>query len=372
MNWRVFMLAGLVIFLSAAALLWWMSQPPPVLNVATWAGPYGRAQANAMFRPYMETHRATVRIADHDGGLGALKRQVESGHYAWNVVDLELPDAVAACDSGLLEKFDPAILAESPQGKPAKEDFVPGAIGPCWIGSIVYSQIIAYRADRFGEPKPATLADFFDTVRFPGPRGLSRRAAKFNLELALLADGVAPDAVYRTLQTPQGVARAFAKLDKIRGAIVWWDSPAEPRNLLQSGQVRMTTMLNGTVFDAAMAGDQIAPIWDRQLYEFDVFAIPKGSPRQAMAKDFIRFATGAPQLARMAAWVPYGPARRSALPLVGENPDLKIAMRPYLPTAPENFKTAFRIDDEWWHANAARIAPLWQAWCDKEDTAHKP
>ena len=38
---------------------------------------------------------------------------------------------------------------------------------------------------------PQTIADFFDPEQFPGPRGLSA-FPQANLEMALVADGVAP------------------------------------------------------------------------------------------------------------------------------------------------------------------------------------
>jgi len=34
-------------------------------------------------------------------------------------------------------------------GSRASRDFVPGAIGPCWVGSAVYSQVIAMTASVF-------------------------------------------------------------------------------------------------------------------------------------------------------------------------------------------------------------------------------
>ena len=76
--------------------------------------------------------------------------------------------------------------------------------------------------------------------------------------------------------------------------------------------------------------------------------------------DFIRYATGPAPLAGVAGWVPYGPARRSAMALVGKNPDLGIAMTPWLPTA--HFDSAFAVDDAWWQAHGPALAPRWQAW----------
>jgi putative spermidine/putrescine transport system substrate-binding protein len=337
----------------------------PVITAVTWSGPYGRAQASALFVPYSQKSGVNVHIAEYDGDLGELRRRIASKEYGWDVIDLELPTAVAACREGLLEHLDSASLPAAANGESAKTDFVAGAIGPCWVGSVVYSQIIAYAPHRFGEAHPIALSDFFDTVRFPGPRALKGSSAKFNLELALLADGVAPKDVYRVLSTPEGVARALAKLDTIRSAIVWWSNSGEPAAMLQDGRAAFATVLNGDVYDAAMKHRALGTIWDRQLYELDVFGIPRGDPKREMAMDFVRFATSPPSLAAVANWVPYGPARRSAVNLIGKNPELKIAMRPYATTAPENFTTAFAIDDAWWLKHGAEIAPRWQAWRTK-------
>lgn len=56
---------------------------------------------------------------------------------------------------------------------------------------------------------------------YPGKRGL-RKGAKYTLEIALLADGVKTEDVYKVLNTPEGVTRAFAKLDQIKPNIQWW------------------------------------------------------------------------------------------------------------------------------------------------------
>ena len=343
----------------------WMTRHGPKLTVASWPGQYGHAQASALLRPFAERSGVDVRLAEYDGGTAELARQVATKDYAWDVVDLELPDAVAACHQGLLEPIDAAALPDSPSGAPAARDFVAGAIGPCWVGSVVYSQLIAYDPRRFAGVAPSTLADFFDLKRFPGPRALRRSSPKFNLEMALLADGVQPGDVYATLSTPQGVARALAKLDTIRSALVWWTAGDPPARMVADGRAAFSTILNGDVFEAATHGNRLGVIWDRQLYEFEVFGIPKGYPKRAMAMDFIRFATQAENLAAVAGWVPYGPARASAQPYVGDNPDLKIAMTPFLPTTPEHFATAFAVDDEWWRLHGADVEPLWQAWLAK-------
>ena len=363
-------LAALLLVVVASLGYLWMTKRGPVLTVVTWAGTYGQAQITGQALPFARVSRADVVIKNYDGGTKELANEVATKQYNWDVFDLEQPDAVAACSQGLLEPIDAASLPAGPNGTPAAEDFVPGAIGPCWVASVVYSQVIAYAPNRillgYGEPaSPKTLADFFDVKRFPGPRAMNRAKAKLNLEMALLADGVAPKDVYVVLSTPAGVARALAKLDTIRNDIVWWNSLGEPGKMLADGRATFAAMPNWAVFDADMlsSGIKLGVIWDRQLYEFEVLGVPKGDPRRALAADYIRFATQPQQLARVSSWAAYGPARMSALPLVRENPEFKVAMTPYLPTA--HFDTAFAVDDGWWRLHGADVEPLWQAWLAK-------
>ncbi|MBV9989742.1 MAG: extracellular solute-binding protein [Alphaproteobacteria bacterium] len=346
-------MAGLIVAAGFAYAV--LSHHAPVLTTVTWSGAYGRAQASALFEPYAGRSGVNVHIAQYDGGLDELR----AGRPGWDVIDMELPDAIAACREGLLAPVDVASLPLGPQGQPAKSDFVPGALGRCWVGSVVYSQAIAYAPGKFAAA-PQTLADFFDPARFPGPRALHAASAKYNLEIALLADGTPPGDVYKVLATPQGLTRAFAKLDTIRAQTIWWTRSSEPAEMLADGRAVFATILNGDIHDAAVHGNKLGTIWDRQLYELDVFAIPAASPKRAMAMDFIRFATSAPSLAQVAEWVPYGPARRSAVALVGRNPELGTAMQPFLPTA--HFGTAFAVDDVWWQTHGAEIAPRWREW----------
>lgn len=343
-------------------VFFWLSRTLPVLTVATWPGAYGRAQANAMFRTYGDARDYDVRIAQYDGGVSELQQMVGNARYDWDVVDLELPDAIAACRMGLLEHIDAAALPAGSDGAPAAKDFVKNAVGPCWVGSVVYSQVIAYAPGRFGAARPQTAADFFDLARFPGPRALRRGSAKFNLELALLADGMKPEDVYAALLTPVGIDRALTKLSTLKGSLVWWNNSADAVAMLNDGRAAFATVLNGDIYDAAQHHRAVNVIWDRQLYELDVFGVPRGNPRVKAAMDFVRFATGSRSLAGVASWVPYGPARASALSLVGRNPELGIDMLPYLPTASGHFATAFAVDDEWWQLHGPDIEPRWQVW----------
>ncbi len=334
------------------------TRPAPILTVMTWPGAYSRAQASAQMHPFAAEKNVDVRLSLWDGELAQVAAMVKQHQFKADVIDFELPMAVKACAQGLLEKIDPALLPPGADNKSAARDFVAGAIGPCWVGAMVYSQLMVFSPTLKQGLKhaPATLADFFDRKKFPGPRALNRSAAKFNLEMALLADGVAPGEIYHALETPEGLDRAFAKLAALRP--VWVKNGGDAITLLEKGRAVMATALNGDV----QAQKDFTPgvIWDHQLYEMDVFAIPKGDPEKTRALDFIAYATASAPLAAAADWVAFGPARRSAITLVKNNPETGVPMRPLLPTAPENFRNAFAVDDGWWLAHGAAIAPRWQ------------
>jgi putative spermidine/putrescine transport system substrate-binding protein len=353
--------AFLVIIVVLAGGLYWALRPAPSLTVVSWGDVYGRAQMLALFHPYTDKTHIQVNVANYGGGLKEISQQVGSGDVQWDVVDLELEDAAAACRQGLLENLQDIELPPGTNGTGAQRDFVPGALGPCWVGSVVYSQVIGVDSARFGDSQPETAADFFDLARFPGPRGLRDNGPKYNLELALLADGVKYWQVYSVLGTQTGLNRAFAKLDAIKANIKWWRRATEPADMLARGEVAMSTALNARIYSIDPE-PKIRTIWDGQLYQLDVFGIPKGNPNKKRALDFIRFATGSVPLAEEARLLPYGPARRSALPLVGRNPDNNADMVPSLPTTPRNFARALAVDPDWWAKHGRAIEARWAAW----------
>ena len=297
-----------------------------------------------------------MRPAFWDGDLADVQAMVDKRQYKADVIDFELPKAVQACKDGLLEKIDPAILPAGADGVPGGRDFVPGAIGPCWVGSQVYSQVIVFSPEL--KRTPATLADFFDTKKFPGRRALSRASAKFNLEMALLADGVAPGDVYKTLETPEGLDRAFAKLKTL--SPIWAHDSVGALEWLKDGQAVMVTALNG---DVANLKD-FTPggvIWDHQLYEMDVFGIPAGDPKKDRALDYIAYATGQRTaggrggLGAFRAGAAFGAARWSS--------PIPRPARRWLHCCPPRRRisgNAFAVDDGWWLAHGAAIAPRWQ------------
>ncbi len=329
------------------------------LTLVSWGGAYTKSQMLAFVRPYARLHDISIDVLDYRGGLENIRNQVRSLNVKWDVVDLELSDAIRGCREGLLETIDPAQLATAPDGTAAAKDFIQGSLTECAVGTVIWSTIVAYDARHFGNRKPRTIADFFDTEHFPGRRGM-RKTPKANLEWALIADGVDPERVYDVLGTEQGLDRAFAVMDRIKPLLVWWEAGTEAPRLLETGQVAMTTAYNGRIQEAI--DQRHAPlqlIWNHQIWNIDLLAVPKGAPNRERAMDFMRFATAPAQLAAQARHIAYGPVRMSSLAQIDSNTRAK------LPTDPRNFASALRLNAAWWAQHYTRINQRFRAWLQR-------
>lgn len=141
-----------------------------------------------------------------------------------------------------------------------------------------FSTIMGYRTDQFPKGEgPQNWADFWDVEKFPGPRSMQNSFTP-NLEIALMADGVAKGDVYEILATDEGIDRAFRKLDEIKPHVVkWWNTGAESVQLLADGEVAMTSAWNGRIFDLAKTRP-VEGAWNQGIMDVAILSIPKGNP----------------------------------------------------------------------------------------------
>ncbi|MEL6573817.1 MAG: ABC transporter substrate-binding protein [Pseudomonadota bacterium] len=331
------------------------------LTVMSWGGAYGNSQIEAYNKPFAEMTGKDIAMVDADNPATPIKAQVEAGNVTIDVADVEYSDAIRLCDEGLLEEIDMSTLPAAPDGTPAADDFIAGALTDCAVANIVWSTVYAYNTDSV-DGAPTTMADFFDLEAFPGKRGL-RKSAKANLEMALIADGVPAAEVYDLLETDEGVDQAFAKLDTIKDSVVWWEAGAQPPQLLADGEVTMSTAYNGRIFNAAVGeGQPFEIVWDGQIMDFDLFVIPKGAPNKELALEYIKFSTDTQRLADQAQWISYGPARVSSGPLVGLYQDGATEMAPHMPTAEANLANALVNNFEFWADRDTELNERFNAW----------
>lgn len=318
------------------------------LTVVSWGGAYQEVQREILFRPWAQARGRRLLEETWDGGIEVLRARIAAGTNAWDIVQVEGEELLLGCAEGLFERLDWDAIG-------GRDAYLPEAVQECGVGAVIYSFVLAWDRART-QRAPSGWADLFDLARFPGRRGF-RRGPKTTLEIALLADGVAPAQIYPVLATEAGVARAFAKLDTIRESLVWWERGSQPIQWLVSGELALSVAYNGRVAAANLDdGRDLGMVWAQNLRAQDSWVIMRGSPNRAAALDFLRFAGQARVQAGLPPRIPYGLTAR------GAEDGLPGALLTTLPTAAVNARTALPIDDRFWIARIDALNARFERW----------
>ncbi len=317
------------------------------LTVQSWGGAFQDAQREVYFQPFQALTGVQLEEVSTNGTLADLKQALAEGQTI-DVVDMEIIDILQGCDEGVLEVIDWKRVVNT-------NDFMPAAVERCGVGTIIWSYVIAYSPSGPLPRAPVAWSDFWDFNGMPGKRGL-RDIAVWNLEIALLADGVNSRDVYKLLETPQGVDRAFAKLDQIKPHVVWWSAGAEPPQLIDRGEVTFTTAYNGRVTNAQKEGIDIEIVWNNVIYTVELWGIVKGTPNIDEAYRFISYASQPAPQARFPEYIPYGATNLKAISLIKEE------LKPVLPTTPANLRNAMLSNAEFWYRNGPALEERFKRW----------
>lgn len=312
---------------------------------------FGRADQDALskayYGPFERQTGIRIKSLSYEGETDELDRMAKTGRQDWDVIQVESRTLQLGCRDGLFEKLDYRRIGE-------QSDFVPGGVSDCGVGIFTWSMALAYDANRLSGT-PRSWQDLWDLKRYPGKRGL-RRSAKYTLEIALLADGVAPDEVYKVLATPRGVDRAFRKLDQIKPDILWWEAAPQPSAYLAGGNLVMTSAYTLWFEEDRRAKPSFRLAWDESLYDVDSWAIPKGSPRVSDAYRFIAFASRPERQKALSDALAYGPANRKAVELL----DAQRAQA--IPSAGVNLKHALKVDTAFWIRHGEALEKRFDQW----------
>jgi putative spermidine/putrescine transport system substrate-binding protein len=317
------------------------------LTVVNFGGANGAAQKKAYVEPFEKTTGTKVVTVEYNGEQAKIKAMVEAKKVTWDVVEVESPDVARGCDEGLFEKMDWAKVGN-------KADFQPAAVTECGVGAFVWSTVMAYNGDKLKDG-PKSWADFWDTKKFPGKRAM-RKGARYNLEFALMADGVKSADVYKVLSTKEGADRAFKKLTELKANIQWWEAGAQPPQFLVAGDVVMATAFNGRIDAAQREGKNLKITWVGGIYDLDFWVIPKGAPNKELSMKYITLAASTDAQAEYARNISYGPTNNKALAKL----DPKVLA--LLPTSPANSKDALQFGVKFWADQGEELEKRFASW----------
>lgn len=322
------------------------------LTVTSYGGALQAAERKAFFEPFAKQAGVKLLEEEYNGESSKIRAMVQSKSVGWDVVSTDPFTILQLCAEGMLETIDWKKLGLDRSKYRGANEY------DCGVPEYIYAYAVAYDKEKLPNG-PKTLTDFFDVHKFPGKRGLSKSPFG-NLEWALIADGVAIKDIYKVLDTPEGVDRAFKKLDTIKKDIVWWQSNAQSIQLLADGEIVMGKTPTGRIYDANKnAGKHLEILWDGQGLGLAAWAIPKGTARVADALKFIAFAASPEAQASLTRYIPYGPTNSDAISLVDP------AVHSYLPTAPDHMTNAFFFDNIFWANKGDEMRQRFTAWLAK-------
>lgn len=318
------------------------------LTIVSWGGALQEAQTKAFIEPFAKDKSVSVTQDSWSGELAKLRAMVDGQSVVWDVIDMDPVTAATACESGLLERIGDEEAFRN-------AGLVPGGVSDCAVATSIYATVLAYDKKAFSTPPKSTI-DIFDLKKFPGKRAV-RKSPVDVLEIALLADGVPAADVYQTLSTPEGIDRAFKKLDTIKSEIIWWDAGAQPAQMLKSGEVKLALAWNGRIADAnAKEKADLGIAWADQLRGFDMWTIPVGAKNANLAREFISFSVKPETNAEISKYIAYGPSVEAA------NDKVPAQTAANLPSAPENSAGALAQDGSFWGANSETLNARFSSW----------
>ncbi len=317
------------------------------VTIASWGGSYQEAQSKALFKPAEEATGIKV-VEETYGGMADVRLKVNANAMTWDIVASGSGSAAHAGAEGLLEELDYSIIDVS--------NFPPHLKQPHCVGGDVFSTVMAWNSETYGDNAPQSWADFWDVEKFPGKRSYRNKVAGA-LEPALMADGVPPEKVYEVLSSEGGIERAIDKIRELKPHIaVWWSSGAQHAQLMKDAEVDMITGWNGRFDNVNKDGGKVAYTFNQALLDYDCFAIPKGAPNKDTAMKFLAEISKPEYQANLPLYITYGPTNDKAY----EIGKIDEAVAKTLPSYPANAAMQLPIDIEWYAKNEQRAAELYQ------------
>ncbi|WP_249977739.1 ABC transporter substrate-binding protein [Vreelandella olivaria] len=309
-------------------------------------GAYQEAQTAAILDPVAEALGITIHQDSAPDAWPMIRTQGTTGQAVWDVIDTPPLNCVRGGNQGLIEPLD---FSRVPNAESMPDEYKT----PYSVAYEFYSSVLAYNPEVFDDNPPQSWADFWDVDAFPGNRSL-RNHPLGTLEAALLADGVAPEALY-----PLDVDRAFNKLEEIKPHITtWWTSGGQSAQLLYDGEVDMLMMWNGRVSAIMNEGARADFTYNEGILQNTHLCIIKGSRNLDTATDFINAAIDPEYQANLPLYIDYGPGNPAAF----DTGKISEERSRELPSFPDNAERQVLMSYEWWSSSAGEDAE--RRWLD--------
>ena len=321
------------IFLAATTGAAWAQQAKE-LHVMTAGGEYGDSLDKCINEQLLKDAGIKV-ISETPGGYAKIAAQAKSGVIVNTVTDGSTGDMHRLAAEGLLEPIDWAKLNPEPMFDEAKN--------PNGFGASYFSTIMAWRNDA---KAPQNFVDFFDTEKFPGKRALPDYP-EFVLAFAALGDGMTPEEVSKGVD----LDRAFKTLERVKKDTIWWQSGAQPAQLLKDNEAQYAIAWSGRV----LGQDGVTATYNQGMLDISWWVVAKGisDEQREMLYAWLRAQSNAEKQKCLVSFLPYP----------GASPELEKIVTPEMlktfPTSSENKKVQWLSNGQWWFDNAKEVEKRW-------------
>jgi len=303
-------------------------------------GTYLDALTETYFSAFTAATGAAVRHTQFGrDGIDSLSDQIDDANVIWDVVLIPTDNVLPLSQKGQFTAIDYNVV------DPAA--LYPEVAMQHGVGQAIYSTAIVYSSQ--SPTAPNGWADFWNVNKFSGTRAM-RKDPVGTLEFALLADGVKIEDLY-----PLDVVRAFASLEKIRDATLFYEDGKQPVELVRTGQVGLASAWSVRT-DLPDVASLVKTSWGGGMLSADSWATPKGSANTDVAMSFINFATRSVTSASFSRIQPFGPVNKDAFPLL--RPDVVAG----LPNAPQNIGGQFFENWSYWAGQQEDLTAQFNDW----------
>ncbi len=296
---------------------------------AGFGGDLQKNQDAAWLQPFAAATGVTVQQTDSPD-LATLKTQQEAQNVGVDVVEIESSTVDANCGT----VFAKADIDRSQLDRAYDTN-------KCGVPVVKFSYVLAYNAKKYTSP-PTSVADFFDTAKFPGPRAVNSQSNSGLLETALLADGIDKAKIY-----PIDLERAIAKIKSAKDSLVTVATFALIQDGLANGEYDMALLPNGRALNASKTNPDIKAVFQGAVTLYDNLAIPSGAKNVEAATAFLQYTAMHKTQVALAERFPYG------MGTTGAPPKLDDQAKAFFP---DNFSDQLLLQDaKWWSDNDAIV-----------------
>lgn len=280
------------------------------LTFAGYGGDFQDAQKSSFTDPFAECTGATVLQDSVDSAK--LRAMVQAGDVSWDVVYAGQGPIANACGE---------LATDVDTSKVDVEDLDSGLMSPCQVPLDVEPSFTVYNTEMFGDSPPTSMADFFDTQKYPGKRLIFGKPSETDYPLW--------GQIARMLGWTEASGDPFPheqvldKLASIKNDLVYYQTGAEQVQRLEQADVAFASTWAARVYAAAQNGAPFETLDVPAYGNVDAY-VPQGVKNSDAAFALLNYMMGPAQQAALTETSVYGPTNSTS------NPQVPDDMRPWV------------------------------------------